>query len=194
MIPVTVIDTPQGEEAHQYLVLLYDEAGRRALCIWIGAMEAMWIAQGLAHNEPFKRPITYQFAYNLLHATGAHVEAVEISKIVSDVYYATVTVKTPSGETVEVDARPSDALAMAVWNNIPIYVAETVMETQSIVVPEGKLPNRSGIDALLNGQLQIGPLPVKAPEKPDEPPKVDAETLRQKYQVSAQAVIEKAFE
>src|SRR5581483_6649398 len=161
MIPVKIVDViskpnTRGEEkspANQ--VILLDEAGNRAIVIWVGAAEGQAIAFGMRGYD-FGRPIMPTFVSRLLQATGSRLESVEISALKNDVYYATVRLRA-SDATHEVDARPSDALALAVQVNTPIFVSEEVMEKSGKQLPKGATPTGQGIKDIISqsdGQIQ----------------------------------------
>ena len=120
----------------QPIVVLQDEPGRNLLFIWIAHAEAYSIAMGLM-GEATPRPLTMQFAANILKATGAQLEEVRIEALKDEIFYAVAKVR--SGDSVqEIDARSSDALALAVQMGSPIYIAEEVMKKASVPVPEGE--------------------------------------------------------
>jgi RNA polymerase sigma factor (sigma-70 family) len=120
----------------QRVVILQDEPGRHALFIWIAHAEAYSIAMGLK-GEATPRPLTMQFVANILKATGVQLEEVRIEALKDEIFYAIAKVR--SGDNVqEIDVRPSDALALAVYTSSPIYIAEEVMERAGVPVPEGE--------------------------------------------------------
>ncbi len=117
------------------VVLKNKQNPKEVLPIWIGHPEASGIMMVL-NNVEFERPLTYELINSLLETVGAVVEKVEISDIKDGTYYATIYVKTPAGEIKEVDARPSDAINIALRTGAPIYVAEHVMNQSKVVVEE----------------------------------------------------------
>jgi RNA polymerase sigma factor (sigma-70 family) len=158
MIPVTVADVVQNElrdlegNPVPYLVVVLTDANReRALPIWVGQFEGNSIAMGMT-GEPVQRPMTFEFMAKLLAAANAQVQEVRIDALKEDVYYAVVTVNA-EGKKIEVDARPSDAIALAVRMGRPIYVAEAVFERTGITVPKPAAvhsPPR-GVEQILEG-------------------------------------------
>lgn len=108
-----------------FVVVLKERAGSRALPIWIGPHEAQLIKWQLAGGSA-PRPLTYELMARLLEAAEAQVEQVTISRLHEQVFYATLSVRTPAGRR-EVDARPSDALALAQRVKAPIAVDEAVL-------------------------------------------------------------------
>ena len=104
------------------------DAPRRALSIQIGSFEAAGISYGIDRTQ-VKRPVAHDLMLSLVEGLGAKVERVEIDRVDAPVFFASV-VLLPAGEGAEeirVDARPSDALALAVRANAPVYVEDDVM-------------------------------------------------------------------
>lgn len=142
---VSVRDSGEHVTANQ--VILFDEAGRRAIVIWIGNAEASAIAFGLGGYD-FGRPMTPLFTSRLLQAAGATLEWIQISALKDDVYYATVRVRM-GNKTQDVDARPSDALAVAAYLSTPIFVSEDVLEKAGRPIPAGTVPTGKGIKDII---------------------------------------------
>ncbi len=175
MIKVTVADVvkQEREDKHFQVVVLLDEAGRRALPIWVGPVEGQAIAMGLREYTPF-RPMTFDFMAKLLQAAGVEVEEVRVEALKEDTFYAIV--KLHCGDRVrEIDARPSDAIALALRLGSPIYVAEGVWAKAGFDIPEetGKGPGLGqGLDDIVKeweGEqqaFQSRPCPTK--EEKDE--------------------------
>lgn len=158
MVKVTVADIikqeRKDEEGHthaQCVIVLQDEKGRRALPMWIGLHEGSIIAMGL--NEfsfPHGRPLTLNFFVNLLQTIGAEVDEVRVEALKGMIYYGIVKIR--SGKNVsEVDARPSDAIALAVLTGSPIFVAEDVLKRAGLDIPPaaGVLTERKGIESII---------------------------------------------
>lgn len=102
------------------------DAPQRALSIQTGSYEAASISRGIdAGNE--NRPITHELMLDALQALEAKVERVEINRVDAPVFFATVVLAREGNDEVKLDARPSDALALAVRSNAPIYVEDDVM-------------------------------------------------------------------
>jgi len=102
-----------------------DEWGDRAVPIIIGAAETLSIKKGLGEID-FPRPLTHDLFIDVIEALGATVEKVTIDALVSNTYTATVYVRDREGKVHSFDARPSDAVAVAVRVNAPIYIADTL--------------------------------------------------------------------
>jgi uncharacterized protein len=113
------------DELFQYVVL-EEVAGDRQLAIAIGQSEAFSLAARLG-GITWRRPMTYQFAADLVQALGGRVLKVRIDRVEEETYVATVEVEGPPGEQ-SVDARPSDALNLAALVQAPIFVAPEVLQ------------------------------------------------------------------
>jgi hypothetical protein len=120
----------------QYVVLLRQENGERALPIWIGPFEAEAIVIVLKQVQ-CARPITFDLMKTLLDTGGIHAERVDIHRLHETVFYANLIVRTEQG-TTEIDCRPSDALNLAVRLEVPIFVAGEIMEAL------GQTPSEDG--------------------------------------------------
>ena len=156
MVKVTIADVVKQEvpdvEArppYHHVVLLEDKAGNRALPIWIGRIEAQAIAMGLMKFST-PRPLTADFMASILRAVDARVQDVVISSIDKGTFFARVHVGPPEGAR-DIDARPSDALALAARLGTPILVEEEVMKTASLPIPKTKKPRRalSGAESIV---------------------------------------------
>jgi bifunctional DNase/RNase len=108
------------------VVLLADESLRRLLPISIRIVEAQAIATEL-QGETHKRPFTHDLLNNIIHELGFTVERVDITALHEDVYYALITITRDGAREAQIDARPSDSIALALRANAKIYVAESVL-------------------------------------------------------------------
>ncbi|HEM48855.1 MAG TPA: hypothetical protein ENO27_01460 [Caldithrix sp.] len=116
-------------------IILKEKEGNRTLPIVIGEYEAQSIALALEDLKP-PRPITHDLTVNLLESIGVTIESVIISELKENTYYAIIRIQKDM-ETMEIDARPSDAIALAVRLGTNIFVNETVMD-QAAYIPEDK--------------------------------------------------------
>jgi hypothetical protein len=110
----------------QRIIILKELDSERFLPIWIGPFEADAITLSLQELE-VARPLTHDLLRNVLHDLGAKVLRVNITELKEDVFYARIIIQV-NGREMEIDSRPSDALALAVRVHVPIYVAPAVME------------------------------------------------------------------
>ncbi|UCD09855.1 MAG: bifunctional nuclease family protein, partial [Dehalococcoidales bacterium] len=158
MIKVTVADVikkerkdEEGITQAQCVIVLQDEVGKRALPMWIGSHEGDIIAMGLKEfSFPHRRPLTMNFFINLLQTIDAEVEEVRVEALKGMTYYGIVKIR--CGKNVsEVDARPSDAIALAVLTGTPIFVAEDVLERTGVDIPStaGVLTERKGVESIV---------------------------------------------
>ena len=112
------------------IVVLQDPDNKINLPIWIGPLEATAIATEREGIKP-QRPMTHDLLRNLLAEFGATVESAEITDLRENTYFARILLKTREGGVVEIDSRPSDAIALAMRTKSPIYVAKKVLEASS---------------------------------------------------------------
>jgi bifunctional DNase/RNase len=120
----------------QHVVILKDKTAERYLPIWIGIYEANAIALKITGITP-ERPITHDLMTNIFKDMGAHITRIEVSSLDSDVFYARIFMAV-DGRTLDIDARPSDAIALAVRTEAPILVADEVLDKAG-VVPEAEV-------------------------------------------------------
>ena len=145
----TVRDEGADGDGHDsggiHVVVMYDAAGSRILPIWIGPSEAQSIATALRDVET-PRPGTHAFAVRMLESVGARVEEGRVEQLKGTTFYGVARVR--HGDAVhEIDARPSDAIAMAVHSNSSVRVAEEVMDKAGVRV--AKPPTRGqGLDSI----------------------------------------------
>ena len=118
------------DQANKTLVLLRDREKTIYLPIWIGPAEAMSIQMELENKQP-PRPMTHDLMSNILRELGVGLDHVTVIEYRDTVYYATLTLATKGGPQ-DVDARPSDAIALALRSKASIYVEERVAEEASI--------------------------------------------------------------
>jgi bifunctional DNase/RNase len=116
----------EHESHQQHFVLLRDNRSRR-VPIWVGQFEALAITLAL-EGDPPDRPFTHDLMKILLDRLDTHVERVIIDDLWKETFYAKIGLTRDTGETLEIDARPSDAIAIALRAHAPIYMAESVLE------------------------------------------------------------------
>ena len=114
-----------------YAILLKEVEGIRRLPIIIGAFEAQAIALEMEGIKP-PRPLTHDLLKTMVDNLGANVVEIIVNELKENTFYAKIILEA-SGLTNEIDARPSDAIALAVRTYAPIYVNETVMSTAAFV-------------------------------------------------------------
>lgn len=115
-----------GEAGHIYVMVLEERTGSRRLPIWIGPAEATALAVSLESLET-PRPLTYQMAARLVQATGSRVTEIRITRLTEAVFYAVVAVDGLAGPQ-QIDARPSDAVNLALATGAPIRVDSALLD------------------------------------------------------------------
>lgn len=137
MIPVVVSDLIKSTDdenvpTETYTVILLDESGNRALPIHVGHAEGEAIAWNLLDLRS-PRPLTFSFIGGILETTGAELREVRIESLQENIYYASIRLSI-QGTEHGLDARPSDALALATRLSVPIYVAAELMDASAVSV------------------------------------------------------------
>ena len=132
MIEMTVDSIRVSMMNYQRVVILKEKGAGRYLPIWIGPAEADAIAVRLQEvNVP--RPLTHDLLRNVIAALGAQAKHVLVNDLQNDTFYAKIVLEV-GGKTLEIDSRPSDALALAVRFNISIFADEKVLEKASVLM------------------------------------------------------------
>lgn len=119
---------------YQRVVILREKDADRYLPIWIGPSEADAIALRL-QDVSVARPLTHDLLRNLIEQLGARVVHIIVNDLANDTFFARIVLDV-NGTTVEVDARPSDAIALAVRTDAPIFAAEDVLDRAGVVLDE----------------------------------------------------------
>jgi bifunctional DNase/RNase len=136
MIEVTIDSIRVSLMSQHRIVVLKEENGTRFLPIWIGPFEADAITLQLQGIDA-PRPLTHDLLKTVIETLGGEVLHIVISGLEKNTYFARIVLDV-DGDTVEVDSRPSDAIALGVRVNSPIYVADEVME-QAALQPEEEI-------------------------------------------------------
>ena len=126
MIEVVIDSVRVSLMSQHRIVVLREESGERYLPIWIGPFEADAITIQLQGIEA-GRPMTHDLLRQIAESLDGEITHVVISDLQNETFFAEIVLEA-NGETLEIDSRPSDAVALAVRVNVPIYVAEEVME------------------------------------------------------------------
>ena len=117
------------------IVLLRDTEERNFLPIWIGMFEAAAIAMELQDFKP-PRPMTHDLLTKVIGELKGNVIKIIINEIIENTFYAIIEINNGSEKILKIDARPSDAIAIAVRTNVPIFVSESVMLKAKMVNSE----------------------------------------------------------
>jgi hypothetical protein len=118
--------------SQQRIVILREVDAERYLAIWIGIYEAEAIAYALQEVE-VARPLTWDLLKNVFGLLGARLVRVEVVSLQDNTYFGNLVVETADRRTLNIDSRPSDALALAVRAHVPIMVAEEVLREAGIL-------------------------------------------------------------
>jgi uncharacterized protein len=114
----------------QPIVLLKTVNGNTFLPIWIGHAEAAAILMRLQGSDS-PRPMTHDLVTHMLSELNAEVSRITVTELRDNTFYALITLRSPASE-IEIDSRPSDAIALAVRNEAPIFAADSVIEESGI--------------------------------------------------------------
>ncbi len=136
--------------SQQRIVMLREIDGQRQLPIWIGPCEAEAITIELQDTE-ISRPLTHDLLKNVIEQLKGQLSHIVVSELRNQVFYARLVLDV-NGDQMEVDCRPSDAIALAVRAKVPIFVGEAVMD-------------------------EVGVVPEPDVSSPEEPEAADAEQL-----------------
>ncbi|HLI09504.1 MAG TPA: bifunctional nuclease family protein [Ktedonobacteraceae bacterium] len=156
MIEMTVESVRINLATQQRVVILKATKQERYLFIWIAHAEAYAIAVEL-QGTTSPRPLTHDLLKNVINDLGATIVSVVISDLIEDIFYARIVLDV-AGRHVEVDSRPSDAIALAVRAKTPIYVDDSVLE-------------RAGVALETTDEQSV---PKAEPKKDIEPDNLDA--------------------
>ena len=146
MIEMSVEFVRVSMQNYNRVVILKEKESDRYLLIWIGPSEAEAIAMRLGDVQP-PRPQTHDLLRNVIESLEAQVSYVVVNDLNNDTFYARIVLDA-NGRTVEVDSRTSDAIALAVRSQVPIYADESVLERagifldkeqEEVVAPAGSL-------------------------------------------------------
>ena len=137
MIEMRVMGIALDTRTGSPIVVLHDKDNRKALPIWIGSAEASAIIRKI-ENLSVARPMTHDLIIEIVEKTGYTVDKIEISDVEKETYYATIYIADENGKVVEIDARPSDAIAVAIRVDAPIYVAPKVLASGSVSTDSAK--------------------------------------------------------
>jgi len=137
MIEMRVMGIALDTRTGSPIVVLHDKDNRRALPIWIGSAEASAIIRKI-ENLAVSRPMTHDLIINIIEKTGYTLDRIEINDVEKETYYATLFIENKEGKVLEIDARPSDAIAVAIRVDAPIFVTSNVLSNGSISTDSAK--------------------------------------------------------
>jgi len=137
MIEMKVMGIALDTRTGSPIVVLHDKDNRKALPIWIGSAEASAIIRKI-ENLSVTRPMTHDSIINIIEKTGYKLDKIEINDVEKDTYYATLFLVNEEGNTLEIDSRPSDAIAIAIRVDAPIFVTANVISNGSVSTDSAK--------------------------------------------------------
>ena len=118
------------------IVILKDKDGDRVLPIWVGLFEANAIALQI-ENVATPRPMTHDLLRNVLQELHARVDKIVVTDLRENTFFALIHLKV-SGDPLVIDARPSDAIALALRTEAPIFVAQSVLDQAQTITPDSE--------------------------------------------------------
>jgi bifunctional DNase/RNase len=151
LIPMSIKGLMLDPVSNSPIVVLKDEQDKFFLPIWVGIFEANAIALQL-ENISTPRPMTHDLLRNMIGELDAQVTRVVINDLRDSTFFAQIRLIT-GGKTLEVDARPSDAIALALRTEAPIFVAQSVLDQAQTISPDGDDPD----EKLKKWFEQLGP-------------------------------------
>src|SRR5690348_11894897 len=141
MVEMTVESVRINLATQQRVVILKATKQERYLFIWIAHAEAYAIAVEL-QGTTSPRPLTHDLLKNVIGELGAKIVSIVISDLIDEIYYARLVLDV-AGRHVEIDSRPSDAIALAVRTKTQIYVEESVLERAGVTLEQGEVSQKS---------------------------------------------------
>ena len=136
LVPMSIKGLMLDPVSNSPIVVLKDEAEKFFLPIWVGIFEANAIALQL-ENISTPRPMTHDLLKNMIADLDARVTRIVINDLRDSTFFAQIRLST-GDKTLEVDARPSDAIALALRTEAPIYVAQSVLDQAQTISPDGE--------------------------------------------------------
>lgn len=138
MIEMKVMGIALDTRTGSPIVVLHDKDNRKALPIWIGSAEASAIIRKI-ENLSVTRPMTHDLIINIIEKTGFTLEKIEINDVEKETYYATLYLhNSETNQSIEIDSRPSDAIAVAIRVDAPIFVTANVISNGSVSTDSAK--------------------------------------------------------
>ncbi len=163
-----------------YALVLGEKNGKRRLPIIIGGFEAQAIAIELEKMKP-SRPLTHDLFKSLADSFDIQLNEVIIYNLVEGIFFAKI-ICSQGEKTVEIDTRTSDAIALAVRFNCPVYTYEFILSSAGIILEEGKMPDKEADE--LEAEETTEPKPAKKKEK----------TIREYSEEELNSLLQKAIE
>jgi uncharacterized protein len=153
MVEVVIDSIRVSLISQQRIVILKELETERYLPIWIGVYEAEAIALALQEVE-VSRPLTHDLLKNVFKALDARVVRVEVITLRDDTFYGNIVTEV-NGRTLDIDSRPSDALALAVRAHVPILVTRSIMDSAGIIPEENLQEQESPPEPVEGGEERL---------------------------------------
>lgn len=124
-------------DSKRTVLILTDEKNQRAIPIWIAETDAVNLSIAIMGTES-KRPLTHETMLNIIKGLNCRLEHIEISDARDEIFFASIVISRTgvtgdlADRIIEIDARPSDAVALAVWSGRPLYVNQDVFDKESV--------------------------------------------------------------
>ena len=164
MIPVKVSKITFHHTSRSYAVLLDEISGERSLPVMVGACEAHSIALALEYTEP-PRPMTHDLIKAMITESKGKINSVKITDLIDGVFYARIEIQGIQVGALNLDSRPSDAIAIALRTEAPIFVDESIMDEASQLEEEN---NKIGgkIIKVIGNEWEAGNLSYHLKDRP----------------------------
>jgi hypothetical protein len=130
MKEVKVVNVAIDVKSNMPVIILREKEGDKTLPIWVGLFEAQAIALALENVKP-PRPLTHDLTKSIIEKLKGRVDKVVINDLRNNTFYARILMK-KNGENIQVDSRPSDAIALALRLKVPIYIEEKVLDKVTV--------------------------------------------------------------
>ncbi len=127
MVSVGLYKIIMHENKHDQIIILKEKEGQRQIPIIIGVAEAAAIKMKVSNIRP-PRPLTHDLLKNVIDQMGARLQSVIIDKLEGNTFYAQLFIRTAQEKVINIDARPSDSIALALRTEAPIFVEEEVFK------------------------------------------------------------------
>ena len=132
MIPVEINKISYRPSSRNYAVILNEIGGDRCLPVIIGSYEAQSIALAIEVVDTPPRPLTHDLICNLIEKFKGQLKTVKINNISNGIFYSTMEIHSEKLGLINIDARPSDAIAVAIRLKTPIFVSEDIMKAEAV--------------------------------------------------------------
>jgi uncharacterized protein len=153
MVEVVIDSVRVSLTNQQRIVVLRESNVERYLPIWIGPYEAEAITIALQEIE-VARPQTHDLLKNLMQSINARLLRVEVIALREDVFFGNLVIELNDGQVLNIDCRPSDALALSVRAHVPILVAREVMENAGVVPEQETELERNDVESSLPDEIE----------------------------------------